>query len=380
MNMRTQHGFSLAYPALVGRLAMLGALLALAPQCSSSIEDIDDADGGNGGSGGSGGSGAAGGAGLGSNTGGDGASSSEGGSGAGVVDGGGGEGGGLPTSDPEQTGPFAIDELSGTVQSSTGNSFAAYAAFPQGPGPFPLVLVAHGFQLPGSQYEGYARHLASHGYVAVIPEYPTSFFGFSHVEAAQDVLSSLDWALAEATLGPIIDESLVGTTGHSLGGKLAFLTASLDDRIQAAIALDPVDSAMNCSPQDCPDVSSAMPAIPTAVLGETLDATGSFQACAPAADNYTTFYAGASSPSLEVTVLGASHMSFLDDLASCGITCSFCNDPTADNDAVTSLSRAFVVAFFQRRLRQDASFDTYLNGAMATQRYVDTGRATIQSK
>lgn len=359
------------------RLVLLGVLLATGPHCSSSVEDVDDGNGGSGGDG-------AGGTGLAASTGGSGgvgASSSDGGSGAGVTDGGGGEGGSPITNDPEQTGPFAVQELDGTVESAaTGNEFAVHAAFPQGDGPFPIVLVAHGFQLPGSQYEGYARHLASHGYVAVIPEYPTSFLGLSHVDAAEDVLASLDWALAEPALGAIIDDTLVGTTGHSLGGKLAFLTASMDERVKAAIALDPVDGAMSCSAQDCPDVSSAMPPIPTAVLGETLDATGTFQACAPAADNYTTFYAGASSPSLEVTVVGAGHMSFLDDLASCGITCSFCNDPTAQNDAVTSLARAFVVAFFQRRLRGDESFDSYLNGAAATERYVDTNRATIQSK
>lgn len=357
------------------RLVVLGTLIVFGPHCSSSVDDLD------GGNGGSGGSGASGGAGGNGGSGGTGASSSDGGSGAGVTDGGGGEGGSPVTNDPEQAGPFALEELNGTIQSAaTGNEFAVYAAFPQGDGPFPIVLVAHGFQLPGSQYKGYARHLASHGYVAVIPEYPTSFLGLSHVDAAEDVLASLDWALEEPTLGSIVDPTLVGTTGHSLGGKLAFLTASMDDRVKAAIALDPVDGGMGCSAQDCPDVSSAMPAIPTAMLGETLDATGNLQACAPAADNYTTFYAGASNPSLEVTVAGANHMSFLDDLASCGITCSFCNDPTAENDAVTSLARAFVVAFFQRRLRGDASFDTYLTGAAATERYVNTNRATIQSK
>ena len=81
---------------------------------------------------------------------------------------------------------------------------------------------------------------------------------------------------------------------------------------------------------DC-DVSQLMNSlqIPTGFLGETTDATGSFQACAPEADNFTTFYGNANPPSFAVTVLGANHMSFLDDPSACGLVCSFCKPATA---------------------------------------------------
>jgi len=125
-------------------------------------------------------------------------------------------------------------------------------------------------------------------------------------------------------------------TGHSLGGKAALLAATMDPRVRATITLDPVDtSGFGCDPAECPDVSAMMPLdIPTAFLGETTDAAGGFQPCAPAADNSQTFYAGTTAPSLEVTVVGANHMSFLDDAASCGFTCSLCNEATAANAAV----------------------------------------------
>jgi hypothetical protein len=138
---------------------------------------------------------------------------------------------------------------------------------------------------------------------------------------------------------------------------------------------------MGCNPTDCPDVSNLMPlAIPTGFLGETLDAQGAFQACAPAADNFTTFYAGTTSPSLQVTVNGANHMSFLDDVSSCGFTCNFCNAATASNAEVNSLAKAYVVAFYQRYLKGLAGYDTYLTGAEAQARYVTPGLATIASK
>jgi hypothetical protein len=120
--------------------------------------------------------------------------------------------------------------------------------------------------------------------------------------------------------------------------------------------------------------------IPTGFLGETTDATGLIPACAPAADNFLTFYANTTAPTFAVTVVGANHMSFLDDVATCGITCSFCNKATAEGFAVTDLSRAYVTAFFQRWLRAEPAYDAYLTGAEAGARYVATGLATIQSK
>lgn len=85
-------------------------------------------------------------------------------------------------------------------------------------------------------------------------------------------------------------------------------------------------------------------------------------------------------PSLQVTALGANHMSFLDDLAGCGITCSFCNSATATNADVSQMARAFMTAFFERHLRGKTAYDAYLTGAQAQSRYVATTRATIVSK
>lgn len=115
------------------------------------------------------------------------------------------------------------------------------------------------------------------------------------------------------------------------------------------------------------------PAIPTLFLGETLDATPTTaQACAPAPDNYTTFYAGTPPPSVEVTVR-AGHLSFLDYLAGCGFNCSFCQMPTTANATVNGLAKAYTAAFLERYLRGIAAYDTYLTGAMAQARYIDTG-------
>lgn len=299
--------------------------------------------------------------------------------------GGGDEGGGTVTTvdDPNLDGPYTYDESDGTIDSTAGDSMDVHVAFPTSgpnPGPYPIVIVAHGFQLPPSQYYGYVKRLASHGFVAVAPDYPTSLFGVSNVDNANDLLLAADWAASQPTFNG--DGATLGATGHSMGGKISLLAATFEPAIKASITLDPVDSSMSCSPQDCPDVSELMPlAIPTGFIGETLDVTGSFgQACAPQADNFQTFYAGTTAPSLEVEALGANHMSFLDDVASCGFTCGLCNDPTADNATVNGMSKALVVAFYRRYLKNETGYDAYLTGAMAQSRYVATGQATIQSK
>jgi len=295
----------------------------------------------------------------------------------------GGQGAGpANATDPAQPGPYAIAELDDKhTVSATGHEVAIHCAHPTdgADGPYPVVIMGHGFQLPPSQYFSYVKHLASFGYVALTVDFPAGFFGNKHVDNAKDMLGGIDWAAS--ALAGLADSNNVGASGHSLGGKAALLAATMDQRIKASITLDPVDSAMNCSAADCPDVSAMMPLpIPTGFIGETTDAAGGFQPCAPKADNFETFYAPSASPSLSVEVLGANHMSFLDDPGSCGLTCSFCKAASIDGSVVTALSRAFMVAFYQRHLKAIAGYDLYLTGAEAQTRYVQPGLAVILSK
>lgn len=291
-----------------------------------------------------------------------------------------GAGGSTTLPDPEKMGPLSIQEVDATATvAATGNQVPIHVAHPVMGGPYPTVVLGHGFQLPMTQYYSYIKQLASFGYVAIAVDFPASFVGNKHTTNAKDLLGALDWAAAN--LSGLADTSVAGASGHSLGGKAALLAASMDTRVQASMTLDPVDSAMNCSPSDCPDVSALLPlGIPTAFVGETIDSVGALQACAPAADNFMTFYANANAPSIAFDVLGANHMSFLDNPASCGLPCVFCNAAQVDGATVTKISRALMVAFYERHLKGKVGYDLYLTGATAQQRYVDTGFITIQSK
>ena len=292
-------------------------------------------------------------------------------------------GGDLDVYDPDLDGPWKISEVKGSFMVN-GVKVPMDAFYPtDGPedGPYPVVVVAHGFQLPASQYTGYVKRLASHGYVALTADFQAGLFNPDHVAYAKQALGGIDWVAQEPVLMGIADTNNVGLTGHSLGGKISVLGAILDNRVRASITLDPVDSAVMCDDIKCPDVSNMLPAdIPLGFLGETLDGMGGFMPCAPMPDNFLTFYAKAAAPALAVTVKGANHMSFLDDTASCGFPCSFCNAPTLDNAVVNALSRAYVVAFYGRYLKDNPGYDTYLTGAAAKQRYVDMNLIAIQSK
>jgi dienelactone hydrolase len=291
--------------------------------------------------------------------------------------------GGVP--DPNADGPFAYAEKDATTTiTATGDSVAVHAAYPTAAGAYPVIVFAHGFQLSPSLYKSYLQRLATFGYVALSVDFPTSFLGNDNPAEAKDLVGGIDWAKADATIGPVVDVTTAGMTGHSLGGKLALLAATTDPRVKASIVLDPVDGGgpTGCTAPKCVTVADLMPSlkIPTGFLGETTDATGSFQACAPAASNYTTFYAKTSTPSLEVTVTGANHMSFVDDVTACGTTCSVCNAATAPNAQVNAMAKAYVVAFYERWLRGKTAYDAYLTGAQAQARYVATSQATIVSK
>ena len=291
------------------------------------------------------------------------------------------------------TAPYSYSEIDATADvPATGNKVPLHVFLPDGgpsSAPYPMVTLAHGFQLPPGQYYSYGKRLASFGYVAVSVDFPASLVSANHLNNAKDIVGAIDWALAQSAasgndLSGKIDAALIGATGHSLGGKASLLAATLDPRIKASITLDPIDTTppFGCDDTKCPDVSAMLGVlkIPTGFLGETTDSAAGLQPCAPAADNYQTFYAAAPSPSLEVTVNGANHMSFLDDAAGCGLVCSVCKQATLPNDQVNALSRAFVVAFYERHLRANAGFETWLTGADAQAKYVTPGTVTITSK
>jgi predicted dienelactone hydrolase len=254
-------------------------------------------------------------------------------------------------------GPHAVVSADVSIPAS-GGAVGATVYRPMTGGGYPLVVVSPGFQMPRAQYASYGEHLAGWGFVVIAQDFPSGF-GVSHQALADQTRDVIDWALSAASgLAGAIDAARVGACGHSLGGKISLLAAADDARIGAVVGWDPVDAnSPSVAPERMADVAG-----PVAVLGETLNGSGGFMPCAPAAENFQQYFTAAAAPALEVTVNGADHMDWVDD-PSCGL-CGFCTPAgTIGEDAVHRVTRRVTVAWFGRHLLGDPAMDAYLGGA-----------------
>ena len=212
---------------------------------------------------------------------------------------------------------------------SSGRTLPADVYVPNGASPRPLVVVSPGFQLARTEYASLAHHLATWNFTVVLTDYADQSFSADHALLAADVPAVITWALAQSNLG--VDSTKIAVAGHSLGGDISVYAASLDSRIKAVVGWDPVDGNPTIVPSKVTGLTAAL-----GVLGETTDSTGSF-ACAPAANNFTQFYAAAPSPSIEVTA------------------------GTATDASVHTITKRFDVAWLRRQLFSDTAMDTWLD-------------------
>jgi predicted dienelactone hydrolase len=236
---------------------------------------------------------------------------------------------------------------------------------PAGSGPFPLVIISPGFQLARTQYASYAQHLASWGFEVALTDYADQSLFADHQLLANDIPAVIDYMLANAS----VDPSKIALAGHSLGGDISVLAAIGEPRVAAVVGWDPVDGG---TPAVLAMMSSFTP--PLAVVGETTDGSGGFMPCAPIADNYAQFYAGAPSPALAMTLVGADHMDFVDD-QSCDI-CALCTAGSASPDLAHETARRLNVAWLRSRFYGDPSMSPWL----ANPPEVMAGTATVEQK
>ncbi len=296
----------------------------------------------------------------------------------GQADGGTDAGCGANCPKPEDPGAFAVTTFTASVSvpgGAMGRTVQVKAFVPIGATAAPVVVLHPGFQLAGTLYASYAQHLATHGVVAVILDPPYSFIGGpTHQELAQYLGKVIDWVGAQAAdggLAGVANPSKLLLAGHSLGGKISMLVAATDSRPRGVFAIDPVDAVGPLSSTPTPSYPSVTPelmgqvTVPIVTVGETTNATcsgGFCQACAPAAENFQQYTAHALSKTDEVEILGANHMSFLDNPA-CGLTCSACSAGTDDPAQTRRLTRRYLTAFTDLTLRNDLSAREWLAGA-----------------
>lgn len=131
---------------------------------------------------------------------------------------------------------------------SDGLTVHGFMNMPRGPGPFPIVMVLHGYVNPAvyrtlSYTSGYADALAKAGYLVLHPNYrnyPPSEVGPNpfRIGYAIDVLNLIALVEQEAgTPGPLVSArpGPIGLLGHSMGGGIALRVVTVKADLDAAV-------------------------------------------------------------------------------------------------------------------------------------------------
>jgi dienelactone hydrolase len=117
---------------------------------------------------------------------------------------------------------------------------------PEGDGPFPVVVFAHGVTGSGPVYEPFLARIAEAGYLVAAPTFPLSSGEggtiFDYPNQPGDVYAVLD----EVVDDPDADDERVALAGHSLGAMTtvgaAFHSCCSDPRVDAAVALSGIEA------------------------------------------------------------------------------------------------------------------------------------------
>ncbi|MEZ4321262.1 MAG: alpha/beta fold hydrolase [Myxococcota bacterium] len=280
--------------------------------------------------------------------------------------------------DPDVAGPFTYTTAGAPDAPRPSGVFV-----PDRPDAAPVVVVLHGFGLDPVLYGSYGARLASWGYVAVAPQLSGSVLApTTHADLAVEVGAMLDWIASDPAVLGGIDADRIVLAGHSLGGKIAALRATTDARIDGLFLIDPVDAAppFGSNPVDHPSVTPermAQITVPFVALGETVNTTGA-QPCAPADENFREYFLHATSPALSVELVGANHMSFLDD-PDCGLFCSVC--PAGSDDPVQTrrITQAAMVAYVEAVLGGRPEAHDWLVGP-GLGAFVASGQVVVETR
>ncbi len=131
---------------------------------------------------------------------------------------------------------------------SDGLRISGMMNVPKGKGPFPVIILCHGYIHPDTYATGndtwtQADYLAAHGYLTISSDYRshagsddgTSFF---HIGYAQDVLNLI------ASLHTVekADPKRIGLWGHSMGGGVALKAAVVSKKVDAVVLWAPVSA------------------------------------------------------------------------------------------------------------------------------------------
>jgi pimeloyl-ACP methyl ester carboxylesterase len=251
-------------------------------------------------------------------------------------------------SDPAAPGPFVAAQQTVHIANPNHVLLATDVYFPgsatggvtQAARPCPVLVLGHGFMQSKAHHANHGRHLATRGFIVLIPDFGTKA---DHARNGQDLSCCLDWISRQSADPRSLFQGTVrldrfGAAGHSAGGLSALLAAAQDPRIRVLSLLDPVDQA------GLGIKALARCAIPTAM---TWSEPSSCNAGASAA----TLFAATRDVKRGVKIVGANHTDAQDPA---GTLCTWVCGAAQTNRQ--TLYRRYLTGWFEYFLHDDHSY------------------------
>lgn len=247
---------------------------------------------------------------------------------------------------PYQTVKYRVVNIPGTYE-TMNNSRIYYPASGNNVDPAavpcPIIVFGHGFQMGIDRYYSYATHLASWGYVVVLPTISNPTLVPEHYTRARSMVDAARY-VAGLNNNPNdifygkLDAYNWGFAGHSMGGGLALLAADtfkLTDTLRAVVSL--------ASPQTTPPTHPQHLLVPKMILA------GSVDNIAPWNDVRNAYWVNSPEPGVFAVIKGANHGQFMD------YSYFWENGGTATISRETQLkiARRHMTAFFNRYLKNE---------------------------
>ena len=197
---------------------------------------------------------------------------------------------------------------------------------------FPVILFAAGSQQIPSEYSCLTEDLASRGFV-VVGYGPTVMGGRTWRDDLKQVLDQL--AVWNTTQGHLffgrLNLDLIGAFGHSFGASAVSIIAAYDKRLKAIVLIDGGGR---------PEDARTIPAL----IVNSGGADGARKVPAAETSIARNLYLKWSKPGIQVTLLGAVHMSFTD----MAVISAFALP--GDGKAFIATTRAVLAEFFGQHL------------------------------
>jgi uncharacterized protein len=131
---------------------------------------------------------------------------------------------------------------------SDGLTITGVMQIPVGEGPFPVIIMNHGFFSRSVYHSGdgtdrASPYMAEHGYITIAPDYRSwgdSDIGesFFYSGLVIDVINLIN---AVPSI-PKADPRRIGMWGHSMGGGVTMKVLTIDSRVKAAVLYSPVSA------------------------------------------------------------------------------------------------------------------------------------------